>query len=238
MTAIKCERRIYDNNINTHSHEYAQLILPLHGSMHIETDYRELTLNDDKIFFLPPECTHKFSVNDNNEFLVLDVSESMINKPDMCKLNGGCEFLFDEKWKALRFLLLNEAKNANSSSAINNLFLYCYDLISNKSLPASIQYIKNHFCEEINLKTLAEIEHYNPTYYTEWFKNNMNMSPTEYIQHLRLKKAKELLLNTDYTILQIAQIVGYNHNSSLTRLFKDLENISPLQFKRKNLNIR
>ena len=234
MNAIKCERRIYDNNISTHSHEYAQLILPLHGSMHIETDYRKLTLNDNKIFFLPPECTHKFSVNDNNEFLVLDVSESMINKPDMCKMNGGREFLFDEKWKALRFLLLNEAENTNSSSAINNLFLYCYDLLNNNNLPASIKYINEHYFEDISLKTLADIEHYNLTYYTEWFKNNMNMSPSKYIQNLRLKKAKELLLNTNYSILQISQIVGYNHNSSLTRLFKTFEHTTPIQFKIEN----
>lgn len=101
-------------------------------------------------------------------------------------------------------------------------------------MPASIEYINNHYFEEIDLKVLAEIEHYTPTYYSEWFKQNMNMSLTTYIQNLRLKKAKELLLNTDYTILQIAQIVGYNHNSSLTRLFKTLEKTTPIQFKIEN----
>ena len=234
MNPIKCELRIYDNNISTHSHEYAQLILPLHGSMHIKTDYKDLTLDDNNIFFLPPKCIHNFSVHANNEFLVLDVYDSMINKHDMNKMNGGREFDFDEKWEALRFLLLNEANNTTSSSSINNLFLYCYDFLNKRNLPASIEYINNHYFEEIDLKVLAEIEHYNPTYYSEWFKKNMNMSLTTYIQNLRLKKAKELLLNTDYTILQIAQIVGYNHNSSLTRLFKTLEKTTPIQFKIEN----
>lgn len=51
----------------------------------------------------------------------------------------------------------------------------------------------------------------------------MKISPVEYIQNLRVKKAKEFLLNTDLTILQISQIVGYDHNSSFTRVFKHLE---------------
>lgn len=51
----------------------------------------------------------------------------------------------------------------------------------------------------------------------------MKISPVEYIQNLRVKKAKEFLLNTDLTILQISQMVGYEHNSSLTRIFKHLE---------------
>ncbi|MTK10890.1 MAG: helix-turn-helix transcriptional regulator, partial [Clostridiaceae bacterium] len=65
------------------------------------------------------------------------------------------------------------------------------------------------------------------------FKNKMKVSPVEYIQKLRIEKAKELFLNTDLTILQIAQIIGYEHNSSFTRVFKNLEKITPAEFKRK-----
>ena len=93
------------------------------------------------------------------------------------------------------------------------------------------QYINAHFAEKIDLKKLADIEHYNVSYYTEWFKNTMNISPIEYIQNLRIKKAKELLLNTNLPILQM---VGYEHNSSFTKVFKQLEKISPVDF-RKNI---
>ena len=157
----------------------------------------------------------------------------MLNKYDMEKMIGGREFLFDDKWKAIRYLLLNEADNKKSSSSINDLFLYCYHFIGDGSIPDSIKYINEHFTEDIDLKKLADIEHYNISYYSEWFKNKMNVSPVEYIQNLRVKKAKELLLNTNLTILQISQIVGYEHNSSFTRVFKYLEKISPTEFRRK-----
>lgn len=157
----------------------------------------------------------------------------MLNKYDMENMIGGREFLFDDKWKAIRYLLLNEADNKKSSSSINDLFLYCYHFIADGSIPDSIKYINEHFTEDIDLKKLADIEHYNISYYSEWFKNKMNVSPVEYIQNLRVKKAKELLLNTNLTILQISQIVGYEHNSSFTRVFKYLEKISPTEFRRK-----
>lgn len=157
----------------------------------------------------------------------------MLNKYDMENMIGGREFLFDDKWKAIRYLLLNEADNKKSSSSINDLFLYCYHFIADGSIPDSIKYINEHFTEDIDLKKLADIEHYNISYYSEWFKNKINVSPLEYIQNLRVKKAKELLLNTNLTILQISQIVGYEHNSSFTRVFKYLEKISPTEFRRK-----
>ena len=233
MNSITCERRIYNYKFNTHAHAYGQLILPLHGSLYIETTHKKIILENERLFFLPPDCNHTFNADKSNEFLVLDIADNMISKHDMRKMVGGREFSFDDKWKAIRYLLLEETNNQKSSSAINNLFFYAYHLIADEYIPRSIKYINEHYTEDITLKKLADIEHYNISYYSEWFKNNMKVSPIEYIQNLRMKKAKELLLNTNFTILQIAQMVGYNHNSSFTRIFKDLEKITPVEFRKK-----
>lgn len=237
MNSVKCQRRIYDYKLNTHAHSYAQLILPIHGMLYIETNYKKLTLEDEHLFFLPPDCKHTFRADKSNEFLVLDISDNILNKYDMENMAGGREVIFDDKWKAIRYLLLNEADKKGSSSSITNLFLYCYDFIANENIPDSIKYINEHFAEDIDLKKLSVIEHYNISYYTEWFKNKMNVSPVEYIQKLRVKKAKELLLNSNLSILQISQIVGYEHNSSFTRVFKCLEKVTPAELRKKNLKI-
>lgn len=226
---IKCERRIYSSKSDTHSHAYGQLILPIHGSLKIETNTKDLIIENKHLFFLPPDCKHTFSSNKNNEFLVLDITNNMLNKSDMEKIVGGKEYLFDDKWKAIRYLLLNET----NSNSINDLFLYFYNFLIYEIIPESIKYINEHFTENIELQKLASIEHYNISYYTEWFKNRMNISPTEYIQILRVKKSKELLLHTSLTILQISQVVGYEYNSSFTRIFKSIEKITPAEFRRK-----
>lgn len=94
---------------NTHAHQYAQLILPIHGVLHIETDYKKLTVESEHLFFMPPDCAHTFTAGGSNEFLVLDISDNMVSKYDMEKMVGGKQILFDDRWKAIRYLLLREA---------------------------------------------------------------------------------------------------------------------------------
>lgn len=231
MNNITCERRIYNKELSIHSHSFAQLILPLEGILDIETDHKKLMLDTKHLFFLPPDCVHSFKANNTNEFLVMDIPHNLVGNCSRHNIQGGSKFIFDDRWKAVRFLLLSEIGKANNSSAINSLFHYFYQFILNDNTPDSIKYINKHFTENIDLQTLADIEHYNAGYYSEWFKKNMSVSPKEYIQKLRIDKAKQLLLDTNFNILQISHIVGYSHNSTLTRVFKSFEGITPAQFR-------
>ncbi len=231
MNNIICERRVYEENNKKHNHLYGQLILPINGNLNIETVNKKLSIGNDKIFFLPPDCEHLFNANKSNEFLVLDIPTNYLKKSHMDEIVGGKEILFDDKWEAVKCLFLSESKNNNSSVSINNLFLYSYNLLIKNSEFASIKYIHDHYAEEIDLKKLAQLEHYNSNYYVQWFKNKMGVSPMEYIQNLRIKNSKELLLNTDLNILQVGEAVVYKHNSSFTRAFKKIENMTPKEFK-------
>lgn len=234
MNGILSERRVYKNTIITHSHDYGQLILPISGSMYIKTEHKNLRLDDQYLFFLPPSNTHTFKSDKSNEFLVLDIPLYMLNDNDMDILKDGIEISLDEKWKAIRFLILNELKdNFYNGESLSKLYYYFSPFIFEKNLPNSIKYIHEHYNENIDLQILANIEHYNFTYYSEWFKKNMGVSLTEYIQKLRMQRAKELLENTDLNLIQVANEVGYNHNSSLTRVFKLHEKTTPLDYRMK-----
>ncbi|WP_066625098.1 AraC family transcriptional regulator [Clostridium magnum] len=234
MNGILSERRVYKDIVITHSHDYGQLILPIRGSMDIKTEHKNLELDDQHLFFLPPSNTHTFKSDRPNEFLVLDIPDYKLNGNDMTTLQDGIELFLDEKWNAIRFLILNELKdNCDNSENLSKLYHYFSSFIFEKSMSSSIKYIHEHYNENINLQTLAGIEHYNLTYYSEWFKKNMNISPTEYIQKLRVQRAKELLRDTDLNLIQIANEVGYNYNSSLTRVFKLHEKTTPLDYRMK-----
>jgi len=233
VKCVRCERRIYGDRPYTHSHPYAQLILPIHGVLNIETSCGKLTVEDEHLFFLPPACSHTFRADMRNEFLVLDVEDIMVSRYDMECMAGGKQLYLDDRWKAIRYLLLNEACGSAHPASVRDLFHYCYRLIADETLPDSIRYINEHFAEDIELSKLADIEHYNINYFCKWFKGLMKVTPFQYIQDLRVKRAKELLADTSYSILQIAEMVGYRHNSSLTRVFKSLENTTPEEFRRK-----
>lgn len=234
MSGILSERRVYKDTLITHSHDYGQLILPISGSMDIRTKHKNFELDNQHLFFLPPSNIHTFKSGKPNEYLVLDIPHYMLNGNDMAILSDGIELSLDEKWKAIRFLILNELKdNFYNGESLSKLYHYFSPFIFKKNLPSSVKYIHEHYNENIDLQVLASIEHYNFTYYSEWFKKNMGVSPTEYIQKLRVRRAKELLTNTDLNLIQIANEVGYNHNSSLTRVFKFHEKTTPLDYRMK-----
>ncbi len=240
MAGILCERRRYASKSSTHAHSFAQLILPLQGNLNIKTKKYDLELDEQHLFFLPPEAVHTFYAASRNEFLVLDIP-SLNFLGNKRKVEKEKYQLIDERWKALRFLILQELYSQTGNKSTNtqgfqDLLNYACSFMQEITAPASIKYIQANYHEKITSKKLAELEHFNETYFCEWFYNQTGMTPNSYLQKVRLEKAKEFLVETDFNLLEISQLVGYNHQSSLTRLFKKHEGLSPWQY-RQNRNL-
>ncbi len=229
--SILGECRTYSDEACTHAHFFAQLILPLKGSLFIETSLHRFELDESRLFFLPPECQHNFYAQDKNEFLVLDIPSFMLAS-GLKPMAGGLSTVLDDRWQAIRFLMLSEVNHQSKTHQdLTNLFYYAYNLLSQEITPRSLQYIQVNYHEPLELQKLADLEGYNLTYYCEWFKKITGMTPKAYIQTLRLNKAKELLVQTNLSILEVAQRVGYEYHSSLTRLFQHCENTTPLAYR-------
>ncbi|MFZ7103208.1 MAG: AraC family transcriptional regulator [Peptococcaceae bacterium] len=228
LKEIICEKRTYSNIANTHAHPFAQLILPLEGNLSIQTAACRLKIDKEHLFFLPPGCSHTFQAQNNNQFLVLDIPQILL--PSVCsqQVNKEIHHTLDQRWQAIRFLLLNETR----PHALTDLLRYALRFLTRGATPVSIQYIHDHLDAKITIDRLAALEHFNPSYYCNWFQQQTGLTPNRYIQELRLSKAKDLLLETDFSLLEISQLVGYEHQSSLTRLFQKYEGMSPAQFQK------
>lgn len=162
---ISCEKRIYSNISNTHHHNYAQLLLPLTGTLNITTKNNELELDNDHFFFLPSNVSHTFYSKERNEFLVLDIPSLLV--PSNKKLGIELHQLMDERWKAIRYLILNEisCKTYHSEYGLNNLINYvCHSLLEGIN-PVSIQYIHENYNKKITIDRLASLENFNVSYY-------------------------------------------------------------------------
>lgn len=226
LTGVLCERRTYEKQYYTHSHPYAQLILPIEGTLHFRTQIHDLSLDNQHLFFLPPNFGHTFCAADRNEFLVLDIPLFVL--PDIGSTDIEMYQVLDDRWKAIRFLLLNEGDNRPyRTSALESLIRFAASFLLEEGSPVSIQYIHEHYYEKITINQLAALEHFDPSYYCKWFYKKTGMTPNAYIQKIRLNKAKEYLRDTNLSILQIAQFVGYDQQSSLTRLFQKYIGASP-----------
>ena len=63
----------------------------------------------------------------------------------------------------------------------------------------------------------------------------MNMSFSDYLNKVRIEKAKEFLKRVDYKIYDIAEEVGYKNSKYFTRAFKKYEKMTPNEYKIKNM---
>ncbi len=95
-----------------------------------------------------------------------------------------------------------------------------------------IDYIRNHYEENITRNTLAELVHFSPEYVGKMFKKEMGVNITDYINTLRINKAKNMIASTHYKIVDIALMVGFENMSYFSSVFKKYEGISPAEYKR------
>ena len=103
--------------------------------------------------------------------------------------------------------------------------------------PAMV-YVRKHFAEPISTEMLAKICHMSLSQFRKNFKKCVGISPTKYIDNLRLSQSCQLLLETEMGILQVAFACGYNSLSSYNSHFTGKYGISPSKWKKEQRAIK
>ncbi|WP_420540024.1 helix-turn-helix domain-containing protein [Paenibacillus polymyxa] len=84
----------------------------------------------------------------------------------------------------------------------------------------AVTYIREHFSRSITLESIAEELECSTGHLSRLFKSKMHTSPIHYLGQIRANRAAELLIQTDATLQEIAERVGYPDAHSLSRSFK------------------
>lgn len=90
-----------------------------------------------------------------------------------------------------------------------------------------ISEVQNHYQEDMNLKTLAYKYHMNASYLGQIFQKEVGCSFAQYLSNTKNSIAKDLILNTNMKINDIARQVGYPDTSYFYRKFKQCYGVSP-----------
>ena len=96
-----------------------------------------------------------------------------------------------------------------------------------------ISYVQQNFKKKISLKEFGEQFHLSEKYISRYFKEHFHITLSQYITHLRLEYAKQLLQDTDTPVTEIAMQSGYQNVSYFIRSFKKAYGVSPLKYKKK-----
>lgn len=110
-------------------------------------------------------------------------------------------------------------------------------LSADSGLQRVISYVNNNFNDDLKLETLGQLFNYNHAYLGKRFKEFTGKNFHTYLDLLRIKAAKELLLTTKKKVYEISTMIGYANTDYFYEKFKKYTGESPLDFRKKNIRL-
>jgi len=227
-----------------HLHEYTELMYVKSGKCVTYVDGTRLEIPEGHAVFIFPNCVHEYTDEAecdmwwavfSNDFLNCFYSLHRGTVPtlpvvDLC----GQEALINE--------LMSDKKHSPTKLAgmLNLLFALLESKTdferkerSNNSLYLlSINYISEHFKEELTLAEMARALGYHEKYLSSALHDLTKMNFCAFLSTYRVDHAKKLLRTTDMGVAEIALNSGFSYASTFTKTFKKLTGITPLEYRR------
>jgi len=94
------------------------------------------------------------------------------------------------------------------------------------------QYIEEHYTEAVTNKELADIIHLSEDRFNHLFKESMGMPPLQYMNEIRLRKAKNLLQKGEYSSAEVAAAVGFTDYNHFGRMFRRYFGCTPMDMRK------
>jgi len=96
----------------------------------------------------------------------------------------------------------------------------------------AVRFFHENLANNIEIETYARELHMSTCWFIRSFKEYSGMPPGRYLTDIRIRKAKELLESTDYSIGEIGGIIGYDNPLYFSRIFKKTAGISPAEYRK------
>lgn len=238
-----------------HTHNHAELFYIVGGNGQFLIEDQLYPVNTNHLVIINPNVTHtevslnaqpleyivlgiegvelSITENSNGQFCILDHFESMditsclrnilremeLKQPgykDVCQ--AFMEILIIRLMRSTGLSLPSEPQNS----------------VGNHQCAAVRRYIDQHFKESLTLDQLAEEAHVNKFYLSHAFKKEYGVSPINYMISRRLEESKYLLAETDLSLSQISQLLGFSSLSYFSQVFHRTQELTPMEYRQQN----
>lgn len=238
----------YGGNKNGRNDYY--LMYLCRGELSVNTGGKRLTMKSGELIIYPPKMPYEYTntADTHVDYFWLHFTGADVKKL-LCSVGlplgipvgvsvderiiGAFQQLFDEYIYRDAFF-----EPASVSRLINICTLFGRSVAglssvqnSSGSLNRSLRYIDEHYTSPITTKELADLEHMSCGHFRVRFKAKTGMTPTCYITTLRLRNACNLLKQTDLTVKEISQSVGFSDQMYFTRVFTGHFGVPPKVFR-------
>ncbi|HWT26970.1 MAG TPA: AraC family transcriptional regulator, partial [Mobilitalea sp.] len=142
--------------------------------------------------------------------------------------HAGYEFLIRSKLTELMIFAYRCKHGENAELQVNTVRTVKY-----KKINEIADYISKNYQKSISLDTISKDFFISKCYLSRIFKEITGFTVNEYINIVRIKKARQHLENSEYSITEIAELIGYESITYFEKVFKKYMEVSPLRYRRK-----
>ena len=116
------------------------------------------------------------------------------------------------------------------SAAVEQVIMQNSKVFSKKTKLA-LQYIHQHYAEDLTLDKVAEALGFSGVYLSQIFKRETGRTFLEYLTDYRIETAKNLLQHGDYKVYEVAEIVGYKTSQYFSQVFRKVTGVYPIDYR-------
>ena len=230
-----------------HWHEHLEIHYILEGESVIECSHEIVTVKKGQCLIINSNELH-YAVGGRSRYFCIILTPSFLPKDNvifkrvieddtvsvliekMVKEYISGDELTEFTMMGYAHLILSELYKNHIYKKLEKLSLSAYSQRT-VALNETIKYIHDNFMNELTLDSLAKRMFVTSEHLCRSFKEGTGKTVIEYINDLRIKKAKELLSSTDTTITEIAYMCGFNDSNYFSRKFKEITGLTPRRFR-------
>lgn len=248
-----------------HWHKELELIYMLDGQLAVTKNGESQTLYPDDIFLLNSSEIHQLDVEDGDAqvsyltaYLSFDFAKKFDSALDAVYFQIDRNTKAEEELKSLmRQLVTHKLGQEHGYPSIKQyaivmdifhvlfencrrkkqISLYGNCKVEFRNAKVAMEYIEEHYRDELNLSVMAELVGLNPIYFSKYFKDATGKSFTAYVNSVRMKHAVDDLLTHGMSIADAAKYNGFASVKSFEIACKRSYGLTPLQFKKQQLSV-
>lgn len=234
-----------------------------HGTACGIIDFKEIHLEAGDAFIVQPGQVHRFICSDSAEGWLAMVDSIYVGHTEMCIFNNFSLFASvfsmekqrEVELESIASLIVERLRpnQEQSLSAVLQSLTKAFVAVIAEAVkgkePKTMAYgvrhrdivlsframLDKHIFENRQPSYYASLLNFSTVYLNEVVKKVTGMSTALYIKNEVMLRAKRMLVNTDFSVKQIADKLGFDDYAYFSRSFSQVTGMSPLQFRQKNI---
>lgn len=259
---VLCDRELLremntGDMIPSHWHRSIEFSYVLKGDIHLVTDNKDTVIHENEFIFVNSGSMHSlYGDNLDCEVLIVIISHDFLNRmcPEIDDISFSYEKINEHKELFVKIYqdIYETVREKDEYSKIKlhslisyvlyNLLRYCKDdngkgfsAVRKQKHWKLLDYIEEHYNEDLGLKTISSISGVSPEYFSRSFKKISGVSYHEYLTKLRLQKSLNDLLDKNKRIGDIALNNGFSSVKSFISSFEKYYNMTPMEYRKSNI---